>query len=135
MGIYNIHVKDSSYSIFRLSFQPIGSYQFTKFTTAITPLPFTAGGRFPRAWLEPPRKKPTSCGVSRLMLFPQESPPSVSGNFTQLRDTILDTARGQSVDVLRIGLESTSVYSFHPSVFLHHDESIRGLGANVFVMN
>src|SRR5699024_7700354 len=46
----------------------------------VTPLPFTTGGRFPRAWLEPPRKKFTSCGVSRLMLFPQESPPSVPGN-------------------------------------------------------
>src|SRR5699024_2355954 len=49
-------------------------------TLSVTPLPFTAGGRFPRAWLEPPRKKFTSCGVSRLMLFPQESPPSVPGN-------------------------------------------------------
>ncbi len=54
---------------------------------------------------------------------------------TQLRDTILNTARGQSVDVLRIGLESTSVYSFHPSMFLHNDEFMRGLGAKVFVMN
>ncbi|MBT2217519.1 IS110 family transposase [Virgibacillus dakarensis] len=54
---------------------------------------------------------------------------------TQLRDTILDTVKGQSVDVLRIGLESTSVYSFHPSMFLHNDEFMRGLGAKVFVMN
>jgi transposase len=54
---------------------------------------------------------------------------------TQLRDEILDTAKNRSVDVLRIGLESTSVYSFHPSMFLHNDECMRGLGAKVFVMN
>jgi len=38
----------------------------------------TAGGRFPRAWLEPPCA--SHYGVSRLMLFPQESPPSVPIN-------------------------------------------------------
>src|SRR5690625_3499791 len=39
----------------------------------------TAGGRFPRAWLEPPCA--SHYGVSRLMLFPQESPPSVPINW------------------------------------------------------
>src|SRR5699024_11880420 len=57
-----------------------------------TSFPFTSVGCFPRAWLEPrntgrvnandatgrrelrlPQKKTTSCGVSRLMLFPLES--------------------------------------------------------------
>lgn len=54
---------------------------------------------------------------------------------TQLRDAILHTVKGQPVYVLRIGLESTSVYSFHPSMFLHNDEYMHGLGAKVFVMN
>ena len=36
---------------------------------------------------------------------------------------------------LCIGLESTSVYSFHPSMFLHNDEFIQALGGQVFVMN
>src|SRR5699024_7188286 len=54
---------------------------------------------------------------------------------TRLRDTILEMAKGQSVEMLRVGLESTSVYSFHPSMFLHNDEFMRGLGAKVFVMN
>src|SRR5699024_10722915 len=36
---------------------------------------------------------------------------------------------------LRIGLESTSVYSFHPSMFLHNDKFIQTLGGQVFVMN
>lgn len=43
--------------------------------------------------------------------------------------------KGQTVDVLQIGLELPSVHSFHPTTFLHNDESIRGLGAKVFVMN
>src|SRR5699024_4927126 len=43
----------------------------------------TAGGRFPRAWLEPPCA--SHSGVSRLMLFPQESPPSVPINDAVLR--------------------------------------------------
>src|SRR5690606_22734015 len=54
---------------------------------------------------------------------------------TQLRNKILKTAKDQDVTILRIGLESTSVYSFHPSMFLHNDESIRALGGQVLVMN
>jgi len=54
---------------------------------------------------------------------------------TQLRDEILNVVQDQSIDELRIGLESTSVYSFHPSMFLHHDESLRALGGQVLVMN
>src|SRR5699024_12454827 len=54
---------------------------------------------------------------------------------TQLRDKILNALQGKSVSELRIGLESTSVYSFHPSMFLHNDESIQALGGQVFVMN
>lgn len=54
---------------------------------------------------------------------------------TQLRDTLLAFANGQVIHTLRIGLESTSVYSFHPSMFLHNDESLKNLGVEVFVMN
>lgn len=54
---------------------------------------------------------------------------------TQLRDEILNTTEAQYVTTLRIGLESTSVYSFHPSMFLHNDESIQDLGGQVLVMN
>jgi len=54
---------------------------------------------------------------------------------TQLRDKILDAVQGKPVSELRIGLESTSVYSFHPSMFLHNDESIQTLGGQVYVMN
>ncbi|MFA5528725.1 MAG: IS110 family transposase [Peptostreptococcales bacterium] len=54
---------------------------------------------------------------------------------TSLRDEILQTVQGKSVTELRIGLESTSVYSFHPSMFLHNDKFIQALGGQVFVMN
>ena len=54
---------------------------------------------------------------------------------TKLRDEILHTVQGESVHELRIGLKSTSVYSFHPSMFLHNDEFIQALGGQVFVMN
>lgn len=54
---------------------------------------------------------------------------------TSLRDEILQAVQGQSVTELRIGLESTSVYSFHPSMFLHNDKFIQALGGQVFVMN
>lgn len=54
---------------------------------------------------------------------------------TELRDTILECVNGQNIDSLKIGLESTSVYSFHPSMFLHNDESLKALGTEVLVMN
>src|SRR5699024_3206412 len=54
---------------------------------------------------------------------------------TTLRDEILYVSQGKSVTELRIGLESTSVYSFHPSMFLHNDKFIQTLGGYVFVMN
>src|SRR5699024_3388211 len=52
-----------------------------------------------------------------------------------LRDDILNTTKGQSIVVLRIVLESTSVYSFHPYMSLDNDESLQALGAEVYVMN
>lgn len=54
---------------------------------------------------------------------------------TQLRDEILNVVQDESISELKIGLESTSVYSFHPSMFLHNDEYIRALGGQVLVMN
>src|SRR5690625_1683567 len=54
---------------------------------------------------------------------------------TLLRIEILQAVQGFSVIVLRICLESTSVYSFHPFMILHNDEFIQALGCQVFVMN
>ena len=54
---------------------------------------------------------------------------------TLLKERLMIRLIGQEVDVLKIGLESTSVYSFHPSMFLHHDKDLKRFGAQVFVMN
>ncbi|WP_142836515.1 IS110 family RNA-guided transposase [Planococcus salinarum] len=54
---------------------------------------------------------------------------------TFLKERLLERVTDQEVDVLKIGLESTSVYSFHPSMFLHHDKDLKRFGAQVFVMN
>ncbi|SES38978.1 IS110 family transposase [Salisediminibacterium halotolerans] len=54
---------------------------------------------------------------------------------TDLKRRLLDLTADTQVNTLRIGLESTSVYSFHPSMFLHHDEDLKNLGAQVFVIN
>src|SRR5690625_325960 len=54
---------------------------------------------------------------------------------TRLRDEILESTKSETVSELRIGFESTSVYSFHPSMFLLNDESLRALGGQVLVMN
>src|SRR5690625_7625283 len=53
---------------------------------------------------------------------------------TKLRDEILHTVQGESIHELRIGLESTSVDSFHPSMFLHNDEFIQAVIRLEFVL-
>ena len=52
-----------------------------------------------------------------------------------LKTRLLERTAHQEVESLKIGLESTSVYSFHPSMFLHHDEDLKRFGTQVFVMN
>jgi len=47
----------------------------------------------------------------------------------------LTKSQGKSVSELRIGLESTNEYSFHPSMFLHNYEFNQALDGQVFVMN
>lgn len=54
---------------------------------------------------------------------------------TELKDRLLKMVDGKEIDSLKIGLESTSVYSFHPSMYLHYDKELNAYGAQVFVMN
>lgn len=54
---------------------------------------------------------------------------------TTLKEKLLQCVTGKGIETLRIGLESTSVYSFHPSMFLHHDEDLQRFGAKVFLLN
>ncbi|MED3458042.1 IS110 family transposase, partial [Bacillus thuringiensis] len=52
-----------------------------------------------------------------------------------LKERLLQCTTNQEVETLKIGLESTSVYSFHPSMFLHHDEDLKKFGTKVFLLN
>ncbi|MEB9880968.1 IS110 family transposase, partial [Bacillus cereus] len=54
---------------------------------------------------------------------------------TTLKERLLQHISNQEIETLKIGLESTSVYSFHPSMFLHYDEDLQRFGAKVFLMN
>lgn len=50
---------------------------------------------------------------------------------TFLRDRLLENAKNQTIQALKIGLESTSVYSFHPSMFLRHDEALTRIASTI----
>jgi len=54
---------------------------------------------------------------------------------THLRDKLLSLAKKEATKEIHIGLESTSVYSWHPAMFLHEDESLREFGSKVFTIN
>jgi len=54
---------------------------------------------------------------------------------THLRDKLLFLAKKQATKEIHVGLESTSVYSWHPAMFLHEDDSLRKLGSKVFTIN
>ncbi|WP_059105271.1 IS110 family transposase [Shouchella shacheensis] len=54
---------------------------------------------------------------------------------TVLKERLMEIIADTEVDILKIGLESTSVYSFHPSMFLHYDPDLQAYGAQVFVIN
>jgi len=44
---------------------------------------------------------------------------------SHLRDRIIAVSDKLSSSEIHIGLEATSVYSWHPAMFLHEDESLR----------
>lgn len=52
-----------------------------------------------------------------------------------LRDQIISLADKHSCKEIHIGMESTSVYSFHPAMFLNEDENLRKYRTKVFVIN
>lgn len=67
-----------------------------------------------------------------LMSFTVEN--NLSGA-TRLRDQILATVDKLSCQDVQIGMESTSVYSWHPGIFLNEDEQLRELRAKVYIIN
>ena len=54
---------------------------------------------------------------------------------THLRDKLLSLADQVKPKEIHIGLESTSVYSWHPAMFLHEDSSLQERGTKVFTIN
>lgn len=54
---------------------------------------------------------------------------------SHLRDRIVMVADKLSLSEIHIGLEATSVYSWHPAMFLHEDETLRKRKTKVFTIN
>ncbi|BFH10695.1 IS110 family transposase [Paenibacillus melissococcoides] len=52
-----------------------------------------------------------------------------------LRDRIISAAVKTACSEVHIGLEATSVYSWHPAMYLHEDEALQQLNAKVFTIN
>lgn len=52
-----------------------------------------------------------------------------------LRDRIVALADKHTIAEIHIGLESTSVYSWHPAMYLHQDASLRERNTKVFTIN
>lgn len=52
-----------------------------------------------------------------------------------LRDKIVDIAQKHVIQEIVIGMEATSVYSWHPAMFFHEDESLKGFQTKVLTIN
>ncbi|THF74684.1 IS110 family transposase, partial [Cohnella fermenti] len=54
------------------------------------------------------------------------------GGASHLRDRIVAVADKLAVSEIHIGLEATSVYSWHPAMYLHQDAELQARKAKVF---
>ncbi|ERN73188.1 IS110 family transposase, partial [Salmonella enterica] len=52
-----------------------------------------------------------------------------------LKDQIVKIAQSNSISEIQIGMEATSVYSWHPAMFFHEDESLKEFKTTVFTIN
>ncbi|WP_148091919.1 IS110 family transposase, partial [Paenibacillus sp. 598K] len=52
-----------------------------------------------------------------------------------LRDRIVALADKHAVAEIHIGLEATSVYSWHPAMYFHQDAALQARKAKVFTIN
>lgn len=50
-------------------------------------------------------------------------------------ERFLQCIANKEVETIKISLNSTFVYNFHPSMFLHYDADLQYFGAKVFLMN
>lgn len=63
---------------------------------------------------------------------------TVENNLTgasYLRDQIVKIAQKNSISEIQIGMEATSVYSWHPAMFFHEDESLKKFKTKVYTIN
>jgi len=58
----------------------------------------------------------------------EESLPNDIHGAKTIKDCVLSFHESYSYDKIVIGMESTSIYSFHPSMFLHEDADLKNLG-------
>lgn len=52
---------------------------------------------------------------------------------TQIKEVILKYVKELDIQQIVIGMEATSLYSFHPAMFFHEDQSLNQLNTSVFV--
>ncbi len=61
--------------------------------------------------------------------------PNDINGATKIKELILGFANTIQYDAIKVGMESTSVYSFHPATFLVEDADLKKLGIEVIVQN
>ena len=65
----------------------------------------------------------------------QGSLPNDINGAIKIKDYILGCAKTVQYEAIKVGMESTSVYSFHPATFLAEDDNLKELGIEVVVQN
>ena len=65
----------------------------------------------------------------------EESLPNTIAGASQIKAHILKFNESIHYDRIIVGMEATSVYSFHPSTFLAEDQDLNALNVEVVVMN
>lgn len=65
----------------------------------------------------------------------EESLPNTIAGASQIKAHILKFNESVHYDRIIVGMEATSVYSFHPSTFLTEDQDLKALNVEVVVMN
>lgn len=65
----------------------------------------------------------------------EESLPNTIAGASQIKEHILKFNKSVHYDRIIVGMEATSVYSFHPSTFLAEDQDLKALNVEVVVMN
>lgn len=54
---------------------------------------------------------------------------------TELKNTIINTANSKHLDQVTIGMEATSIYSFHPAMFFQEDADLKKLNTQSVVID